>query len=227
MAQTHSQIDLQAADFVDFLRDNPDLFQRYPELLELVTLSDNRGTASLLERQIATLKGRLGEYQSRQFELIEVARENEQISDSFSNIICQLIGYRNLSEFASGFPQALRKTFNIDEVSFKTHRAMAQRPGEADTYEQAMQRLVNLQAVCDNRWPAAILSLFFTESIHSAALIPLLSAAREPLGILALGSTDSNRYSNELGTAHLNRLGLMAGICLGRLQPAEHANQDE
>jgi len=40
-----------------------------------------------------------------------------------------------------------------------------------------------------------------------------------PLGILALGSSDPERYTNDLGTAHLDRLGLMSGICLARLQP--------
>jgi len=42
---------LDAADLAAFLKDNPTIFQQRPELLELVTLSDTRGAASLLERQ--------------------------------------------------------------------------------------------------------------------------------------------------------------------------------
>lgn len=219
LAKAQDQFD--AGDLVSFLRDNPDVFQRHPELLELVTLSDNRSTSSLLERQVARLKDRLNEFQSQQVELIEVARENEQISDSFTKIICQLIGFKNLSEFASEFPLALRKTFEIDEVSFKTKQATELRPNEKTVYQDALRRLVNHQAVCDDRWPDSIVSLFFSKEVNSAALIPMRADLdAEPIGILALGSSDPERYTHELGTAHLNRLGIMTGICLSRLQPA-------
>ncbi|MBT8114995.1 MAG: DUF484 family protein [Arenicella sp.] len=209
------------AELITLLKANPDIFQRHPELLELITLTDNRGTASLLERQISTLKSRLSQFHSQHVELIEVARENEQISDSFSNVLCQLIGFSNLSEFAGEFPLALRKTFNIDEVSFKTARAVAQRPDENEGYEDALRRLSNKLAVCDERWPSNILQLFFSDSVKSAALIPMLTAEHDMIGILALGSSDPVRFTHDLGTDHLNRLGLMAGICLARLQPAD------
>jgi len=206
---------------VGFLKDNPNIFQQHPELLELVTLTDSRGTASLLERQVGMLKERLRTQQSQQSEFFQVARENEQISDSFSSIICQLIGFTNLSEFATVFPQALRKTFEIDEVSFKTAQAVERRPTDNKGYDDAVRRLVNQRAVCDNRWPSSVMSLFFSTSIKSAALIPMRTpTVDKPLGILALGSIDSERYTNDLGTAHLDRLGLMSGICLSRLQPS-------
>lgn len=201
------------------LKANPDIFQRHPELLELITLSDNRGTASLLERQIGTLKARLANFKSQHVELIEVARENEQISDSFSNILCQLIGFTNLSEFAGEFPLALRKTFDIDEVSFKIERATTQRPDDDQAYQDALRRLANKHAVCDERWPTNILNLFFSNAVKSAALIPMLAHDQEVIGILAMGSCDPARYTHDLGTDHLDRLGLMAGICLARLQP--------
>lgn len=207
-------------ELVDFLRENGDIFSRHPELLELLDLSDDRGAASLLERQVSAFKNKLASFQSQQFELIEVARENEQISDSFSRIICQLIGFGNLSEFASEFPKALRQTFEIDEVTFRTGQAASRRPNEDIGYEDAVRRLSNNEAVCDDRWPSNIMALFFSDQVKSAALVPMKSTQDgDVIGILALGSSDPKRYTNELGTAHLNRLGLMAGTCLSRLQP--------
>ena len=213
---------LNETNLIEFLKKNPDVFQRHPELLELVTLSDNRGTASLLEKQIEQLKQRLSKFQSQQFELIEVARENEQISDSFNNIICQLIAFNNLSEFASEFPVALRKTFKIDEVTFKTPQAVKGREVDQQAYSEALRRLNNREAVCDNRWPSTIAKLFFTDAIKSSALVPMrISTDSNPIGILALGSNEADRYNHELGTAHLGRLGIMAGLCISRLQPKE------
>lgn len=219
--QTHAQ-PKQASDdsaLVKLLKENPDIFQREPGLLELVTLADTRGTPSLLEKQVETLKQRLHTMQSQQSDFIKVVRENEQISDSFSDVICKLIGYANLSEFAAEFPSALRSTFNIDEVAIKTVTGVAKRESEQTAFAAALQRLPHKRAVCDNRWPRAVMDLFFSHKIKSAALVPMKSHGDEVIGVLALGSCSEDRYTHELGTDHLTRLGLMAGICLDRLQP--------
>jgi len=213
--------EINKADLAVFLENNPTIFQQHPELLELISLSDNRGTASLLERQVSTMKQRLSEQKNQQSHFIQVARENEEISDSFTHVICQLIGFTNLSQFATEFPKELKSTFNIDEVSFKTAQAVSRRPSDSEAYDDAMRRLLNNRASCDNRWPSNIQSLFFSKEINSAALIPMrTSESEQVLGILALGSRDPNRYTNDLGTAHLDRLGLMSGLCLARLQPS-------
>jgi len=210
------------ADLVSYLEENPNTFQQHPELLELVTLSDSRGTASLLERQVSMLKERLNEHKSQQSQFMQVARDNEQISDSFTQVICQMIGFTNLSQFATEFPAELRTTFNIDEVSFKTAQAALRRPSDNEGYDDAMRRMINNRAVCDNRWPSNIMNLFFSTDVNSAALVPMRKPdSEEPLGILALGSQDPDRYTNDLGTAHLDRLGLMSGLCLARLQPKD------
>ena len=207
--------------FVRVLKDNPDLFQRHPELLELVHLTDSRGTASLLEKQVATLQQRLKNMRLQQSDFFAVLKENEQINDRFSNIIFKLIGFQNLSEFAAEFPSALRTTFKIDEVSFKTPAAVQNKEVELANYQAALERLPNGEAMCDNRWPKAVLDLFFSSKVKSAALVPMKhSGGDEIIGILALGAFDPARYTHELGTAHLSNLGQMAGICLHRLQPA-------
>ncbi|NND00483.1 MAG: DUF484 family protein [Gammaproteobacteria bacterium] len=220
MAQANSKSNFNIDDLISYLRDNPHVFLRHPELLELIDIPDKNGTASLLERQFANLKERMQEFQSQQSEFIQVARENEQISDSLSKVIYQLVGFTNLSEFASEFPKSLRDIFKLDEVTIKTTQAVSRRPDENQGYADALRRLGNNQAVSDNRWPSRILSLFFSKDIKSAALIPMRTDLQgETLGILALGSNNPERYTIELGSAHLNRLGMMSGICLARLQP--------
>lgn len=210
------------AHLINYLQENPNIFQQYPELLELVTLTDSRGTASLIERQIGMLKERLSEHKSQHSQFMQVARENEQISDSFTHVICQMIGFTNLSQFATEFPSELRNTFNIDEVAFKTAQAASRRSSDNDGYKDAVKRMTNNRATCDNRWPSNIMNLFFSANINSAALIPMRKPnSKEPLGILALGSQDPDRYTNDLGTAHLDRLGVMSGLCLARLQSIE------
>lgn len=206
-------------NLADYLSDNPTVFQQHPELLELISLSDSRGTASLLERQVSLMKERIGEHKNQQSQFMQVARENEQISDNFSQVICQMISFTNLSQFATEFPNELRTKFSIDEVSFKTAQAVSRKSSDNDAYEDTLRRLLNNRAVCDNRWPSNIMNLFFSADVNSAALIPMRANDDEAaLGILALGSHDAERYTHDLGTAHLDRLGLMSGLCLARLQ---------
>ena len=211
---------INVEQLASFLEQQPDVFQRYPELLELVVLADDRGAASLLERQIGVLKQRLQDQKSQQHQFMQLARENEEISDNFSNVVYKLVGFTNLSEFATEFPKALRISFSIDEVSFKTAQSAQRSYSDEQAYDDALRRLQNNSALCDNRLPSSIMSLFFSEDIKSAALVPMATDdSSTPLGVLALGSKDSDRYTHDLGTAHLDRLGKMAGICLARLQP--------
>lgn len=211
---------LSIEELTAFLESQPDVFQRHPQLLELVTLADDRGAASLLERQIGVLKQRLQDQKSQQNRFMQVARENEEISDSFSELVSKLIGFSNLSQFATEFPEALRSGFNIDEVSFKTAQSAQRSETDIDAYENTIRRLQHNTSVCDNRLPSSIMSLFFSGEIKSAALIPMNSVNGDaPIGVIALGSKDADRYTHELGTAHLDRLGKMAGICFTRLQP--------
>lgn len=218
MSQTATKLPFSLDDLSDYLRDHPSVFQQHSELLELISLSDNRGASSLLERQVGVLKERLNAQRAQQAEFFQVARENEEINNSFTEIVCQLIGFTHLSEFATEFPSALRKTFAIDEVSFKTTQSVDQRPNEKTAYQDTLRRLNKNRALCDNRWPSSVMSLFFSTNIKSAALVPLLKdKSEQAIGVLALGSCDPERYSNELGTAHLDRLGLMTGMCLARL----------
>ncbi len=217
-SSTDKEFGLQ--ELAAYLREHPGVFQQHPELLEIISLSDGRNASSLLERQIAVLKERLLAQKMAQAELFQNARDNEQISNQFSDVISQLISCTNLSEYASEFPRTLRRTFAIDQVAIKTAQSVTRKPSEAQAYEETLRRLNNNRAACDNRWPSSVMQLFFKDDIRSAALVPLYTRADgNTLGVLALGSCDPDRYTHDLGTAHLDKLGLMAGICLRRLQP--------
>ncbi len=209
-----------AQELTNYLRDNPSIFQQHPELLEFVSLSDNRSTSSLLERQIGVLKERLLAQKMQHAELFKNAIDNEEISNQFGEVINLLVGCTNLSEFATEFPRLLRQNFAIDQVSIKTAQSVNRRPSEATGYEETLRRLTGNRSMCDNRWPSSVMQLFFNSDIKSAALVPLHSNnSAGTIGVLALGSRDAERYTNDLGTAHLDKLGLMAGICLRRIQP--------
>jgi len=200
----------------EWLRDNPNIFKQQPELLELINLPDERGASSLLERQVEVLRKRITDYQTQQQTIVSMARENEAISDNFMPIFSLLIGINSLAELAEQLPVTLKQTFHINYVGFKLASRIKEQQQTA--YQDTLRRLANQKTVCDNRLPSHILALFFEQPVKSAALIPLLDKPNgKPFGVLALGDDDAQRYTDDLGTIHLDRLGLMAGICLSRL----------
>ena len=211
---TPSDIDLIA----DFLRKHPNIFEQHPELLDHLKLRDSRGTASLLERQVARLQDRLENIHAQHHTLVGVATDNELILNKLDQVLLKLLTYRHLSQFFAEFPRALREVFTLDEVTLKTGASVAGKPSEKLSFKEAARRLSAKHAVCDDRWPSSVTTLFFKAPVASSALIPLLDEPDgEVLGILALGSNDPKRFAPDLGSAHLDRIGLLAGTCLARL----------
>ena len=58
-----------------------------------------------------------------------------------------------------------------------------------------------------------------SHSIQSVAMIPLREAAGRVVGLMVLGSPDPTRYSADMGTEFLSRLGELASAALTRLRP--------
>ncbi len=211
---TTSDIDLIA----EFLRKHPNIFSEHPELLDHVKLKDARGTSSLLERQVARLQDRLENIHAQHHELADIASNNEAIVSKLDEVLLKLLSFQHLSEFLVGFPRAIRETFTLEEAVIKTSGSVSGKPSEKLSYKEAARRLSAKRAVCDDRWPQNVTSLFFNTPVKSSALVPLLDPnSEELLGILALGSGDPKRFAPDLGVAHLNRIGLLAGTCLARL----------
>jgi hypothetical protein len=209
-----SDVDLIA----EFLRKHPNIFEQHPELLDHVQLKDTRGTSSLLERQVARLQDRLEHIHAQHHELSDIATTNQQIMSKLDVVLARLLGITHLSEFLVDFPRTVREAFALEEAVIRTESSVSGKPSEKLSYKEASRRLAAKRAVCDDRWPQTITSLFFKTPVKSSALVPLLNDQDgELLGILALGSNDPKRFSPDLGSAHLDRIGFLAGACLARL----------
>ncbi|MEO0368519.1 MAG: DUF484 family protein [Pseudomonadota bacterium] len=210
----------------EFLAKHPTIFQQRPDLLDLIQLQDARGTSSLLERQVARLQDQIAHLHALRDELVDIARDNERILIRLDRVLAKLLTYRHMSEFLVDFPRVLRDTFAIDEVSFKTSALVSGKPSEKLAYKEAVRRVGAKSAICDDRLPSQILNLFFAVQPASAALVPVLDASQsEIIGVLALGSGDPQRFAPELGSAHLDRVGVLTGICVERLSLDERGGQ--
>ena len=84
--------DLLAAHVVyDYLQDHPEFFQQYPQLLSSLRLPhQQRGSVSLVERQLELQREKIQALEDDITRLMSVARHNEQIFLAFNQLQAQL-----------------------------------------------------------------------------------------------------------------------------------------
>ncbi len=83
----------------DFLRDTPDFFARNPELLlELEVPHHQHGAVSLVERRLSLQREQYGELQNRLSEIVDVARQNDHLSELLHDYSLGLMSAGSLAD---------------------------------------------------------------------------------------------------------------------------------
>lgn len=207
---------------VGYLERHPQFFVEHPGLLtELQLTHDCGGAASLIEHQVEMLRAQNRQLRTKLMELVEVARDNDRTHERLHRLSVALLGSTGPTETVGALSDSLREVFNADAVAIRLF-------GDPDCntlgpYRVARDDLAlvpfveffrNPKPVC-GRLKATQLQYLFGErapEIKSAALIPLTADA--PLGFLAVGSSDPERFLLAMGTVFLSRLGELVGYLL-------------
>jgi hypothetical protein len=169
---------------------------------------------SLLERQAEMLREQLDTERRRLAHLVARAHEYEQIAQRVHELTLQLIVARDMDTACVALQEALRGEFNAEAVALKLF------PTDSDAL--ATDPVVNAfigfvdrdRVLCGPLRPEQAVTLFDDVDmiIRSAALVPLRTHDRT--GVLAIGSTDPHRFSSDMGTDLLERLGAIASAKL-------------
>lgn len=197
-----------------YLRAHPEFFERHTGLLATLKLTHpDRGAISLVERQIYLLRDKNRQLERKLMDLVQVARDNEQLSVHLHHLALGLIDADDLDTAVATVKDQLRTEFKTDAVVLRLLRrgAVGQSPHLVETDEHALSLFSDLfknrRATC-GRLTDDQLGFLFAEQradIASAAVIPLSDS--DPMGILALGSRDEARFHPGMGTLFLGYLG--------------------
>lgn len=206
---------------LDYLERHPDLLRRHPELLAKLELPHGKnGAVSLVERQVAVLREQLDYERRRLLYLIERAREYEKLTSQLHRLTIRLIPARDLEQMRVALHASLRQEFNAEAVALKLFPLDA-RTRRRDPLAQTFLRFVEEnRCVCGPLSGDQFAVLFGTEEgaeLRSAALIPLDGLTLS--GVLALGSRDPQRFTADMGTDLLVRLGAIVSAKLSELHP--------
>jgi uncharacterized protein len=201
-----------------YLQHNPDFFERHQPLLARLRLPHARSssTISLVERQVEVLRESQASLEQKLAEFVRVARANDAIADRMHRFTRRLLRASSRELVLHNVEAGLRQDFD----SFNSVMLLAGTPTSS-----ADSRFLRVLPQDDPSWKSfeGLFSsgkprcgqvrdsqrtlLFGSEAndIGSVALVPL--GEKGALGVLALGSTDRDRFHPGMSTEFLGRLG--------------------
>ncbi len=128
IAETKLTAAVDELQVVAFLKGDPMLLTRHPQLLEALELTHASGSAvSLIERQVELLRGKNARLESRLERLIESARDNEVRAEKVLRLAHTLIRSPSLAAIAAGLRASMREDFDVDDVFLGINGTMFKR----------------------------------------------------------------------------------------------------
>jgi uncharacterized protein len=222
----------------DYLADHPDFFERHAGLLEQLRLPHRAGgasTVSLVERQVSVLqqKNRALERQLR--DLVDVARSNSALSDKIHELAMGLLRARGQAAVLARLESALREDFGANQtvVLLLYHSSeIVQQPdtrflrhvSRSDPALQAFATFMQQSRPRCGRIRDVQREFLFPHEaagIASVAMVPL--GAECEVGLLAIGSSDPNRFNPTMSTDFLARIGELTTAALVAARPGPEA----
>ncbi len=215
----------------NYLRNNPDFLEEYPDVLQTLEINHRSGTAvSLIERQVERLRASNEELTNRLNGLVQLAAENEKLISRLHRLTLELMPIESRSEFFTCLGNSLLNDFNADILQICLLDAdIAAQAGEDvigiqpdDPQFQSFKILLEkTETTCGRLNEAKMEFLFGSKArwVQSTALIPLGEGGS--LGMMAIGSSDQNRFYPGMGTLFLDLLADVIAAKLSLDQPEE------
>ena len=210
-----------------YLQQNPGFFESHLQLLARLRLPHARGssTISLVERQVEVLRERHALLEQKLADFVTVARANDAVAEKLHRFTRRLLRAQTRQSAIEQLEASLREDFD----SF--HSVLVLIGAQDGIVPQRFVRLVaaddaNLKSFeslfasgkprCGQARDSQRDFLFGADSpdIGSVALVPL--GDHGALGVLALGSTDRDRFHPGMSTDFLGRLADLISDVLSR-----------
>ena len=207
---------------VDYLTSHPEFFLHHDKLVsELKIPHGERGTVSLVEKQLEVQRERYRRLQGELKQLIDNADANQSAYDRIGGLAVAMAQADSLDELLQNLCDHLADNFAVDAVAIEL-------PGHADNHwperVHTLEDPANDALSGDNTVPYLgpppdnlNLDALFGEraqEIASVAILPIDHAGEN--GRLVLASFDIERFRTDLGTTLLSQVAALFSALLGR-----------
>ncbi len=227
MTSDIQDIDEQAV--AEYLRDHRDFFEHNLWLLpELYLPHESGGAISLVERQVAMLRTQHETQKTQLEELVQVARENERLNTQLHQLTLLLMGCEGLEGLMTLLVSRLRRDYSADvailhllapprDEHLATHAEFVR---DTDTFRGPFQHMLSTGRPFCGRLKEEQREILFGEradAVGSGVVLPLGKEGR--VGLLAIGSGDTNRFTPGSDISFLTRMAqVIAAALAGHLR---------
>ena len=192
----------------NYLLDNPDFFNRVPQLLTSLRVADqHRGVVSLVERQQQLLRNKVHALEEEITQLMSVANHNEQLFMLYSDLYLRLIDCQSASELLDCLHQATTELLSLSEFKLwlgddhpLTHHSIITKDcggsiqNRWSKYDYYFGRLQQSEQ-----------TLIFDGQIKGSVVLIKLLHHDKVLGFLAISSDDAEHFDPRMDTLLLGQ----------------------
>ena len=215
-------------DIANYLAASPGFFERHAELLGSIQLTSPHGqrAVSLQERQMEMLRDKIKGLERQIVEMIRHGQDNVAIADKLHRWTRALMLTANAADLADVLVRELQHQFLIPQAAVRVWsaaEAFASLPFARPVGDDVQSFASSLPApYCGiNTGFEAVQWLDDPGQASSLALVPLRHDGElAAFGLLVLASPDPTRYSADMGTDFLARIGEVASAALTRVLPS-------
>ena len=214
-------------DIANYLANTPGFFERHAELLGAVQLTSPHGqrAVSLQERQMEMLRDKNRGLEGKIIEMIRHGQENVAIADRLHRWTRALMLTGNAGDLPDVLVRELMHQFMIPQAAIRVWGAAEAFAGlpfsrEVSADIKSFSSSLTMPYCGVNAGFEASNWLDEPAAAMSMALIPMRHGATlDAFGLLVLASPDPTRYTADMGTEFLARIGELASAGLSRLLP--------
>jgi uncharacterized protein YigA (DUF484 family) len=226
MSEQPIKRELSPLDVAAFLRRNPDFLTEFPDLALVLKMPRQLGdTTSLASYQLDVLREKNRALNRRLQELVAIATENEQLVLRVHALTLTLMRAGSLDETLRRVVATLNEDLASDLVRIVLFQApldlepspwLAIRRRDDAGLREFAEFFARGEPLC-GRLNAEKLDVLFSDDaarVKSTVLLPI--AGR---GLLAVGSTDANRFHPGMGTLFVKLIADAVAAALARFDP--------
>jgi uncharacterized protein YigA (DUF484 family) len=213
---------LDSTAVAQFLVQNPHFFEEHSDLLATIKLSTPLGgrTVSLQERQMEVLREKIKILEMRLAELLRMGEENDAIAGKFQKWTRSVLLARNDVDLPHTLTSQLQEIFSVPYATLRiwnvaesfAHAWFAQAVS-ADA--RIFSNSLNVPFCGSNNDFEAASWLDDAADVRSLAMLPLrIGAAPDAFGLLVLGSSDPTRFTADMATDFLMKIGETSSAAL-------------
>jgi uncharacterized protein YigA (DUF484 family) len=214
---------LTAMEVASYLRHHPDFLKEFPDLALALQLPRAHGdAASLASYQLEVLRDKNRELSRRLHDLIEIAHDNEQLMVRVHTLTLSLMRAKGLADAITRIVASLTEDFQTDLVrvvlfarddELPASDWLIVEPRGAAAMSAFAEFLDRREPLCGRLQPDKLDALFGARAgdVRSAVLLPV-----GDVGMLAIGSHDTNRFHPGMGTVFLKLIAEAIATAVGR-----------